>query len=348
MVEGIKRLPSQGARDVVYVIGAGFSAGLGYPLTRDLLTEAWRRLGKRERQRLGKVIAFHHPHFNPDRKATFPDIEQLLTEIAVNLELFNASRPVEGNFREKELRELQEILLSSIFSWFHELSDAALRVPWLKAIAQRIRSQNAAIVSFNWDLILDQELFDQNLNGDSYGLSGASELGPVLLKPHGSLNWYEKSGVTKVNADRRTTIYSSGGDQAIEAFLPYRNIKTSVGRRYMPLIIPPTFLKDFDKPIFRRLWNRCTETLSTPRELFFLGYSLPIADQHAQFIFRCGFHNQLEGRLNPRGGRFTPTGAAKVTIVNPDEQAAKRIRAVAGPGFRCKWISKPISEWLDD
>lgn len=348
-MERTARIPSRkNIRDVVYVIGAGFSAGLGYPLTKDLLNVAWKRLGKDDRRRLGKVIAFHHPDFNPDRKNTFPNIEQLLTEIAVNLELFSASRPAEGNFREAELRELQEILLSTIFTWFHELSHKALEVPWLQTVVQRIRLQNAAIISFNWDLILDQVLFEENLSGECYGLSASLGSGPFLLKPHGSLNWYEKPRVKQVEADKRTRIFSVRGKDSIEAFLPYRGIKTSVGRRYMPLIIPPTFLKDFDKPVFRTLWNRCTEVLSTPKELIFLGYSLPTADQHAQFIFRCGFHNQLEGRLNPKGGRFSPTGAAKVTIVNPDEQAEKRIRAVAGPRFKCKWIPKRISEWLEE
>jgi hypothetical protein len=42
-------------RDCVYVIGAGFSAGLGYPLTGDLLFRLWPKLGKaRGRAALGK------------------------------------------------------------------------------------------------------------------------------------------------------------------------------------------------------------------------------------------------------------------------------------------------------
>jgi hypothetical protein len=334
-------------RDVVYVIGAGFSAGLGYPLTKDLLTNVWTRLGKSDRRRLEKVIVFHHPRFDAARKRTFPDIELLLTEIAVNLELFDASRPAEGNFRRAELEDLQEALLSAIGMWFHELSRDALQVPWLHRFVERIHAQNAGIVSFNWDLILDQELFEKHLTKESYGLGGNLSVGPFVLKPHGSLNWYGKSQISKVAAEKRTEIVSSrSAKESVEAFLPYREIRTSVGRRYMPLIIPPTFIKDFDKPIFRKLWQRCTDVLSTPRELIFLGYSLPLADQHAQFIFRCGFHNQLEGRLNPKGGRYRPTGAAEVTIVNPDREAAKRIQAVAGPRFQCKWIPKRISEWL--
>ncbi len=88
-------------RDTVYVIGAGFSAGLGYPLTKGLLIDVWSRLNKDSRNQLHRIIKFHHPGFTTKRKTTFPDIEQLLTEIAVNLDLFYASRPAEGTFTKK-------------------------------------------------------------------------------------------------------------------------------------------------------------------------------------------------------------------------------------------------------
>jgi hypothetical protein len=72
-------------RDTVYVIGAGFSAGLGYPLTKSLLIDAWNRLQQPAREQLQGIIEFHHPSFSVQRKTSFPDIEQLLTEVAVNL-----------------------------------------------------------------------------------------------------------------------------------------------------------------------------------------------------------------------------------------------------------------------
>jgi len=198
--------------------------------------------------------------------------------------------------------------------------------------------------------VLDQELFGDELEPQSYGLDSnfAANAGPVLLKPHGSLNWYDASQIQKVAAEKRITIFPNKSDgKSIEAFLPPRAIKSNSGRRYTPLIIPPTYLKDFQRPIFRRLWNRCTDALSTPRKLIFLGYSLPVADLHAQFILRCGFHNQLEGRLMKTGNRYEATGPAKVIIVNPDQDAARRIETAAGPNIKCRWVPKRIEDWLD-
>jgi hypothetical protein len=334
-------------RETVYVVGAGFSAGLGYPLTKSLLVEAWDRLEEGPRTQLGKIIEFHHPAFIPERKTTFPGIEELLAAIAVNLELFDASRPAEGGFTKRQLEESREELLSTIARWFHELYEGASVTPWLSQVIKRLRRENAAIISFNWDLLLDQLLFDKGLGSDSYGLSKTLSRGPMLLKPHGSLNWYDATRIQKVPDEKRIEIFrDSENNERIEAFLPPREIRSKSGRRYTPLIIPPTYLKSFNRPVFQRLWNRCTGVLSTARRLVFLGYSMPAADLHAQFIFRCGFHNQIEGRLREDGSRYSATGPAEVIIVNPEQEAARRIEAVAGPKIKCEWVSKRVQEWF--
>lgn len=338
-------------RETVYVVGAGFSAGLGYPQTKSLLIDVWSRLSAGAQERLCKIIAFHHPEFSVDRKTTFPDIEQLLTEIEVNIELFDASRPAEGNFKKTELEAAREELLSEIARWFHELYEKAHQTPWLSRFTQRLRDEKAALISFNWDLVLDQKLFARGLSSESYGLSENPVGAPILLKPHGSLNWYDSTQIQKVSGENHIEIFSNADlTERIEAFLHPRQIMSKVGRRYTPLIIPPTYLKDFKRPIFRLLWRRCTEVLSCPKNLTFLDYSLPASDLQAQFIFRCGFHNQLEGRLKEDGSgdRYKKTGPANVTVINPDQSAAKRIEDVAGPSVPFDWIPKRIQDWLSD
>jgi hypothetical protein len=335
-------------RDTVYVVGAGFSAGLGYPLTKSLLIDAWGRLPKAARHQLRKSIEFHHPNFTRKRNTTFPDIEQLLTEMAVNLQMFEASRPAEGRFTKDQLKESREILLFTIAAWFHEIYEDATATGWLSTVVKRLQDENAAIVSFNWDLVLDQLLFGGKLDSEHYGLSAKLGKGPLLLKPHGSLNWYEGTQLSHVPDVKRTKIFhDKDKTKCVHAFLRPRGVKSKSGKRYDPLIIPPTYLKDFTPSIFQQLWKNCTDVLSTPKRLVFLGYSLPAADLHAQFIFRCGFHNQLNGRLRADGDRYAATGPAEVTIVNPDQDAARRIEAVAGPKIPCKWIPKRVQDWVE-
>jgi hypothetical protein len=41
-------------------------------------------------------------------------------------------------------------------------------------------------------------------------------------------------------------------------------------------------------------------------------------------------------------------GAAKVTIVNPDQGAAQRIENTLGQHAKCKWLPKPVAQWVSE
>jgi len=339
--------PKVRIRDTVYVVGAGFSAGLGYPMTNTLLTKIWTHLHASDRKQLAKIVAFHHPDFDSKQSKTFPNMERLLTEIDVNLKLFTSSRPAEGHFTKKKLTAAHDNLLLTVGSWFHDLFEEAIQTPWLPKIVEQIQEEKAAIVSFNWDLILDHLVFDGQVAAVNYGLSHPLGKGPLLLKPHGSLNWYKGTDIDVVAESKRIEIFHHQDElKCVHAFVHPRDIRSKSGKKYPPLIIPPTYLKDFRPSIFRQLWKNCTDVLSTPKRIVFLGYSLPEADLHAQFIFRCGFYNQIHGRLKADGTRHKPTGPAKVIIVNPAKDAVDRIKRVAGPEVHCKWIDKKIEQWI--
>ena len=333
----------------VYVIGAGFSAGLGYPVLGDLLVQLWDRVGPCSfRDSLRRAIAFHNPGFNPTEFGSFPNVEELLSQLLVNEQLFDSSREYEGNFTRQELAELQRTLLLKISDWFHNISETVNpdtpSAPWLAAFREHVRRENAAIISFNWDLVLDKLLFGKELNKMSYGFPLAPFVRPVLIKPHGSLNWFADDPGRHLKSKLKFLLSQDDGDN-VYAFTKYRAPKGQ--RKYTPLIVPPVYLKNFDKPVFRILWRSCTTLLSTAHTVVFLGYSMSMADFHAQFIMRCGFHNQLDGELR-QTGRQTATRAATVIIVNPDRGAAERTRAIAGPEHKCRWVSRPIADLIWD
>ena len=342
-------------RECVYVIGAGFSAGLGYPLIGDLLLRLWRRLEEPLQEKLRRVIEFHHPGFRPERFTSFPNVEELLSEMMVNDELFKASRQYEGGFTEEDLRTLQRDLLLAVTEWFHELGQKVTPAdpqnhPWLAAFRDKVRDENAALISFNWDLILDELLFGSSLSSENYGFSDSVTRRPVLLKPHGSLNWFEDNQGRFLRDDKKIRLFPLSlplkTKDRVYAFREFRAPKSKHDRLYTPLIIPPVLLKRFENRVFEMLWKKCVSALSTAKTVVFLGYSMPPADLHAQFIIRCGFDNQIQGELTKRG-RTKPTGPSKVIIVNPDGSAARRIASVVGPHSNSEWISKPAADWLD-
>ncbi|MBD3831757.1 MAG: hypothetical protein IE910_00175 [Brevundimonas sp.] len=330
---------------VVYVIGAGLSAGLGFPTISDLLHRLWPRLvAAGHADGLEQVIRFHHPRFDPTKQKTFPNVETLLSEMQANAALFDYSRPAVGGFTLDELMRRQENLLFELAKWFHELKAEALHpVPgWLTGLVQSMRDENAQVVSFNWDLVLDELLFGDALDGSSYALTPFAG-GPRLIKPHGSLNWYGDKDARRLPDVKRFPLCGVGPD-ALYAFRPFR-APLSTRHRYMPVIVPPVYAKTFDGEPFRSLWRETVSVIGSATEVRFLGYSLPDADFHARFIVRCGFHNQTHGAIAPGGGRLPATGPARVTIVDPWRKAHARIKAAVGRP--CQSHRQTIAEWID-
>ncbi len=331
----------------VFVVGAGFSAGLGYPLVNDLLIRLWRELPRAEKWELEKVIKFHHPGFDAKRRTSFPNIETLLSEMSANEQLFNASRTAPTGFTIDNLVSIREGLLYRIAKWFHVIFEAigSAQHEWLAKFKDKVSTSRAVIISFNWDLVIDHLMFENGITSENYGLGNPTEGGPVLIKPHGSLNWYNENQGKKISKLNRIDLHR-GGSENVYAFTQFREPISSVNRRYSPLIVPPVFNKSFEREIFTPLWQRCVTEISTARNVVFIGYSLPDADLQARFILRCGFHNQVEG-LPVTGGRARPSGPCAVTIVNPDIGAARRIEGVLGSHCSREWQPFTVERWLN-
>jgi len=164
------------AMTTVFVVGAGFSRDLGYPLTRDLLkrlpmsVSLWGVLRK--------VVKFHHPDWD-GRKDSLPDIETLLTEWTANEELLPALRPG-GPFRAEDLRHLRQDLLGAIAYSFHRIhrKRSAIR-EWIHRRFFKMVStaENPVIISFNWDYELDKILCKGRKHLEVYGVVHPSKTG---------------------------------------------------------------------------------------------------------------------------------------------------------------------------
>ncbi len=337
---------------VVYVIGAGFSMALGYPLVNDLLIRLWEwnKFPKTLQDRLAKVIKFHHPGFNPSRRTSFPNIEQLLSEMMVNEDLFNASRSSPGGFTRDELTSIRSELLLSMSMWFHSIGSSInlkSECPeWLKKFKSMLRPEDT-IISFNWDLVLEQLLFGAKLDASSYGFGPRNFKLPLILKPHGSLNWFHLESGGRLKPDKKFLLKPELGE-SFYVFTRYRQPKSKAGHDYMPVIIPPILNKSFQQGVQWETWRYSVASLSVAERVVFLGYSMPDADLHGRFIMQCGFHNQLDGVLKKDGKRSVPTTAASVTIVNPDRSAAARIESVAGAFNECVWEPMGVQLWVEN
>ena len=333
----------------VYVIGAGFSEGLGYPLMKDILAGLWNHVGDTEfKQRMVRAMKFYYPNC---RGANFPNIEELLSLMVVNQQLLDSSRQYEREFAKEDLGNLQHSLLLKVSKWFHcilqGVNPSMADFRWLYDFRDRVMRENAVIISFNWDLVLDQLILGENLNASSYGLSRTLSEGPVLLKPHGSLNWFERNPGRFITDKKRTLIFHRKRSTRVYAFREFRAPVSTTDREYAPLIVPPVYSKDFAKPAFTTLWQNCTNFLSTASRVTFIGYSMPATDLHAHLIMRCGFHNQLKARLT-RARRGSPARPAEVIVIDPSPDTAYRIRTMVGSQHRSQCFSAKISDFSWD
>ena len=139
----------------VYIIGAGFSVGLGYPLLSNLLDYVWNDISEDDKMTIAKVIKFHNPNFEPNHPFTYPDIETLLTQFDANIELFGHTRQIEGKFEKTKLVTARNTLLVEMAKKFHKTNKTVSieNFSWLDAFKKRISSGSPTIISFNYDLV---------------------------------------------------------------------------------------------------------------------------------------------------------------------------------------------------
>ncbi len=149
------------------------------------------------------------------------------------------------------------------------------------------KGQAIAVITFNYDLALEKSL---DLSNDLRGRwhypfifsSTTRGEGVKIIKLHGSLNW-KSTGPNLTNIDT---------DYLLEP-VPQKINKTECSQA---AIIPPTALKEEinlpkDQPpilqgLFNSLWRLALEEISSADNLIIIGYSFPLLDAHADWLFR--------------------------------------------------------------
>jgi NAD-dependent SIR2 family protein deacetylase len=98
---------------------------------------------------------------------------------------------------------------------------------------------------------------------------------PRLLKIHGSLDWLFCRSCLAVHRDPEYSHEAQVGKQCQECkdFL-------------QPLIVPPTFIKDFGNPVLSSVWWSFDRALRSADRVVFCGYSFPDADVHIKYAFK--------------------------------------------------------------
>lgn len=194
------------------------------------------------------------------------------------------------------------------------------------------------IISFNYDLVLDQTL-SQNCNWspiDGYGFSQPifdckykepKKSDISLLKLHGSINWkvapYKKGLTICLNHQTKDEPFFD----TLEIQSRRRPIKKS-NYTSNPAILP-SFIKMYSEYWYSEIICSATESIKKSEEIWLLGYSLPDPDTISQFII---------SNANPN---------AKFLIINPEAESLKiKLRKKFGIGSDNIYSKDEIKQWI--
>lgn len=204
------------------------------------------------------------------------------------------------------------------------------------AFARHCADARATCVTFNYDDLLDAALsaignwnpywgygfFCQpSANTVSTFSQGphASEL--LLLKLHGSINWWPRLGyATPFALD--AIVHHHGWEGVSRRLFP-----RDVVARHLepePVIVPPVLSKSdlVEQPVLRLVWTLAYEHLSRAQAVTFIGYSFPATDTAARVLFAEALAD-------------LPPDAITVVGLETDEMGATalkaRYREVLGP-----------------
>ncbi|MCX6844169.1 MAG: hypothetical protein NTX53_18060 [candidate division WOR-3 bacterium] len=185
-----------------------------------------------------------------------------------------------------------------------------------------------SVVSFNWDPVADHTLefvgkdqytnYMQLMTDPKVPASQYLKRG-VLLKLHGSINWVICKS-RSCRAGRRPYVVRKPDGLLMDHQMGLYKCPVCGGSKIRPYIVPPASNKAIsDDRFLRSLWMLALNKLYDVGHLVFVGYSLPVTDSHAEWLFR---HVHLHPIRRP-----TIT-VADPEIMDPNSALSIRFRSV--------------------
>lgn len=288
-----------------YVFGAGASAPYGAPTMGEFLSGAfsgWTLIppyqtdfeedltivaGAIDGQYGTNILAAQHggDHFSAEAEVALSkiNVEELLASADEN--------------RTPDVRQaLERVIFKTIERKIH---DSGNREYYKLLMNEILKSgQEACLISFNYDLLLDRAMTDatrQATSSWSYAVpfyagveqfpSYRDSADPTifLLKLHGSLNWGQ---CPKCNS-LRLWAYNTY-DNIFRKTWPNCKNCSGISTGFEPVLVAPTPAKRFPSAL-DRAWNTAANCLQKTEKLTVIGYSFPPLDRGSRRLFLKNF-----------------------------------------------------------
>ena len=285
----------------VYILGAGASKHVGYPLISEM--------GK---EMLKWMAAFPNGYFRAaadfvaERFGESPNIEDVITYLESTIRSLTDSKVAEEKSQRIRLGTVRGHFLEAMREWFREIR--AHPATTYARFAEHVIASGDTVITFNYDDSLERELtragkWDVS-QGYGFMLGTAAKPSAVLvLKPHGSINWLASlfggrtSGAAQVDAGM-TLGHQPVIHKADLEFLGYKHFQGHEypgGGALVSLILPGRTKEFFYRTsvgiewegFFGNLWAQGNEALKWANRLVICGYSmLPVDKRASDMILR--------------------------------------------------------------
>lgn len=315
----------------VFVLGSGFSAPGGAPLTRNILSRIF----------AAENIKPHMCHLQTWLGKTFfnkkPDWIKTVSfeEILSRLDLIKYYRPY-PDINYQELEYYEELLLAGFTGLLAAEKNNTNPELYLNFV-DFLRSDDL-VVSFNYDLVLEKALQQRNIDPDymlpvecapDYCHLDKKKPELAMLKLHGSINLYFCPFCRRTYFFSHSfTLHPLPGEERPVC----TKCRSDSGNhpRLKHLVIAPTLYKSYSLPSIRRLWFLALEKLMRAGEIYFIGYSLPEEDILSYQLFDFAWQSAAQ--------------KPQVTVVNGPQAALHGFRQIYGENFQNTGLY--LEEWV--
>jgi hypothetical protein len=378
----------------IVILGAGATAACGGPLTDQILPAALNGkmahddqktlVADREellgltRQFLGDCfnVPLQRPEVTKDDCPSLPMVLSMLRQSVAR------KRPM-GNWEGERLVKAKRAIEYAAFA----VIEAALRsVPrdnphrnLLEPLY--LRGVEPVVVSLNYDVIVDNEMFalNERYRGKFLPDEQRLEVPPPkycvdiatdrykkfltagsfgrLMKIHGSLNWLY------CDLCQRLDLFISEGMRTGKALdelyhsVPFNDAYSCRGTPcrnqprckgfISPILITPTFIKDYENRHIEQVWQQAENAMKEADRAVIVGYSLPTDDVEVALLFKNGL-----GHLPPN--RITVVEYVSDDLTKPkadrtrlgDHATGQRFRTLFGDAI--DWHTTGFQGWLNE
>lgn len=345
-----------------FLLGAGFSKAIADGPT---MKELWLRMEKRfefekhRRTEFGNLRIEWFEQLDSNLKklesisnTTFGHVKEIQVKLRENLEYvftlidlsLSAPKLYKENstftypavpipFSKGELVGMKKNLQTFLYLILVDLKAKSLGIQFANSV-----SECDNIITFNYDLVLEQLLWGTGIWSPLDGYVGVSEFEKVkdknklveanriaqltIHKMHGSINW-QKLDEYRTSSSNTIVI---GLDNLEHQAFHFDDIGNILGRhpenvefvgRYEPGWILPSFIKPFESKEFYHIWQSAIRAISATEELVIIGYSFRPEDSNAFLLLsmlpaKCKIilvdpkYEEMKERLESKGFNIHP------------------------------------------